>query len=459
MLWPMLCGTTWPMLCGTTWRRLHVKIIVLQLLLLKLRWSKVFVVARFGPKSMLVESFVCWFGFCLVCASQALLTLPRGPQESAQSWYAGSRLGVYIASAITWSASHAPVCHLFISRCKEKAVPYSMAIFEKLVMELIPLAGVRRISWWSDGGRHFRAHAAVATMCTQGISALASRSGLGGCPSFQINFGVASHFKNVCDGCHSRVRSLLNEVARQKKVSNVTDFIREIRCLYDHYKAREEPRKQMKISMQFHDFFPEKPREKFINDFVVCWRSLSFLSPLATCHAYEATLNDKRRLANVKYSNNKGICTGIDFKSLLLADGRACPVDRRCWPAVDVAAKQLLIDACADEAGVCDDGAAVGEAAEDFAWALNEPGNGTIEMHSLIEHGWRTSYRRAQPELKSFETWRAKWSKSRAQFESAGVRLLPPRTRRSKPEQQALQEKWAATRRVKASSAASGSAA
>ena len=62
---------------------------------------------------------------------QALLTLPRGPCETQQSWYATARLGVYITTVVLWgtgaSKDGSPIIQFFVSRCKEKgaiALPF-----------------------------------------------------------------------------------------------------------------------------------------------------------------------------------------------------------------------------------------------------------------------------------------------------------------------------------------------
>ena len=142
------------------------------------------------------------------------MTLPRGPIESQQSWYAGSRLGIYILTTILWGASGPPVAHLYVGRCKEKSAPYSMYCFRQLLSDHMDLSQVEDLTWWSDGGRHFRATVPISTMLVNGMAALCSRSEIQIPHEVQVNFGVPAHFKNTCDGAQAHARHGLDEMAR-----------------------------------------------------------------------------------------------------------------------------------------------------------------------------------------------------------------------------------------------------
>ena len=103
-------------------------------------------------------------------AVQALINLPRGPKETTQSYYAGSRLGVYVCTVLLWGAGVGkPRVHYFMGRCKEKSPPYSMAIFRRRMEEFLDFKGVKDLCWWSDGGKHFRASVPIATMTTRAL--------------------------------------------------------------------------------------------------------------------------------------------------------------------------------------------------------------------------------------------------------------------------------------------------
>ena len=123
---------------------------------------------------------------------------------------------IYICSAILWQRDQEPVAHIYVSRCKEKSSPYSMTVFRDLLENQMNLKRCSKICWWSDDGRHVRSTGSISTMLLRGLQGLASRSELTGFNAqMTIAFGVPNHCKNVCDGCHSHIRSLLTDVAKK----------------------------------------------------------------------------------------------------------------------------------------------------------------------------------------------------------------------------------------------------
>ena len=48
-------------------------------------------------------------------------------------------------------------------------------------------------------------------------------------PQMSVNFGVASHFKNQCDGQQSHARSLLDAAAAKRVISTIADYIHDAR--------------------------------------------------------------------------------------------------------------------------------------------------------------------------------------------------------------------------------------
>ena len=175
---------------------------------------------------------------------KALLTLPVGPRETTQQWYAGSRLGVYVCTILVWGAGipgGGPEVHFYCSRCKEKSPPYSMAVWQDLLSRL-DLAPVRDIHWWNDGGKHFRSHAAVTTMMTRALQALCERSShTTHLHETQTSFGVANHFKNAADGQQAHLKHLLREVAASRDVCDIETMIAECSALHEEH--RGDPKK------------------------------------------------------------------------------------------------------------------------------------------------------------------------------------------------------------------------
>ena len=185
------------------------------------------------------------FGWLIV---QALITLPRGPVESTQQWYANARIGVYILTLILWGQGTrgGPTIHYFISRLKEKSAPYSMTVWQWACENLIDWQGVKDMHFWSDGGRHFRASVPIATMTARGCEYMCRRSEQAShCHEMKLSFGVPSHFKNHCDGAQAAIKSLLREVTKEATVSDTDTMIRLIQEKYEQYSADGGRKKRM----------------------------------------------------------------------------------------------------------------------------------------------------------------------------------------------------------------------
>ena len=138
------------------------------------------------------------------------------------------------------------------------------------------------------------------------------------------------------------------------------------------------------------------------------------------------------------FENRFKAMTSVDFKSLMLADGRRAPLDRVCLPTRVAAEEAPEPEAAAEGADP--------EASADFAAAFGSNGSDEILMASKLCLGWQCSYRSVAPERRSFDAWRSRWSKARARY--SNVPLLPPRIRRAQSEQLALQDVWRKRRHV-----------
>ena len=183
------------------------------------------------------------------------MTLPRGPTESTQSWYASARLGVYVLTTILWGqgAAAGPTIHYFIGRCKEKSAPYSLAAWEFCLEKLLDLSGVSDLMWWSDGGRHFRAACPISTMSARGVEMLCRHSDVTDhCHTVDLAYGVPSHFKNQCDGAQASLKGLLAEVCKKRKVSTIEDMVQLCRMKYEEY--AKDPKRKTRYPAVFHHF-------------------------------------------------------------------------------------------------------------------------------------------------------------------------------------------------------------
>ena len=197
----------------------------------------------------------------------ALLTLPRGPSETTQSWYANARLGVYVLTLILWGGGlPGPQIHYFVSRGKEKSVPYSFWSWRWAMQNLVCMDQIENICWWSDGGRHFRSNISISTMAVRGVEMLGQRSHQDRHNhQMDISFGVPSHFKNHCDGAQAHLRHLLSEVAKTRVVSSIDKLIPTCRALYDEFKS--DPMRPTRLPAHFHDHSPLDDRGKFVEEY------------------------------------------------------------------------------------------------------------------------------------------------------------------------------------------------
>ena len=84
---------------------------------------------------------------------------------------------------------------------------------------------------------------------------------------------------------------------------------------------------------------------------------------------------------------------------------------------------------------------------EEFALAFAAAGSDETGIAQQEVLGWQCSYRRAQPELKQFAAWRARWSRTRDRWE--GIALQQPRIRRPMQEQLEIQAGWWERREVR----------
>ena len=127
-------------------------------------------------------------------------TLPIGPNEVSELWYANSRLGYTTLTAIVWGMAFPGTKHYFtyISRIVERTTTFTNAIIQDLVRRL-PLATTTDMGWWSDVGPHFRAYKVLGSIGYGLVDQLRIHQ--------HVMYGVESHMKNPCDGFFAELNS------------------------------------------------------------------------------------------------------------------------------------------------------------------------------------------------------------------------------------------------------------
>ena len=131
--------------------------------------------------------------------------------------------------------------HYVISRCKEKGAAYSMAVHQHILDKAgIDFSQVAHMQVWSDGGRHFRSACGISTVATRSLEYICRLGGKKDLPSCQTNFGLASHFKNQCDGQQAALRKALESAAQSETISDIATMIDRCRRLYAEGASRSE---------------------------------------------------------------------------------------------------------------------------------------------------------------------------------------------------------------------------
>ena len=158
--------------------------------------------------------------------SQEVGTLPRGPVEQIDVWYAGARLAYGTLALKVWGAgvqqSGEWLC--YISRCLEKGSHYTLACL-KHAMARLDLSTSREVVFWSDNGRHFNC---ARTLSTQAVR-LIEQAGV----QVTVNFGMPKHFKNPCDGFFGVQAGAIDNITNEKLIKTIPQLVEALQQYYD----------------------------------------------------------------------------------------------------------------------------------------------------------------------------------------------------------------------------------
>ena len=240
---------------------------------------------------------------------EEIITLPLGPIETNQIWYARSRLAVAVLGAKLWSRS-CPRGHWyqFASRVLEKTAAYSFSLLGdllKLAKEDGLLEGVREVKVWSDTGPHFRAYHLLASTAVE----LTEAWGV----NFRFAFGLERHFKNECDG-HFAVLGRRVELKRKTKMlATVADLIEAWREGFEMAK-KSDPLYPDETSI---DYVPAEKTLLAMWDF----HNSDWPAPIKACHEWSTSVLDRRRK---RYkSRNGAMLTSVRVNAHMIPNGTA----------------------------------------------------------------------------------------------------------------------------------------
>ena len=84
-------------------------------------------------------------------------TLPIGPEEGGEWWYANARLSVTLLVIYVWAADLKPVYYTYCSHCLEQTPEFTVACLMDLQTRLGGVGKWSQHIMFSDVGNHFRA--------------------------------------------------------------------------------------------------------------------------------------------------------------------------------------------------------------------------------------------------------------------------------------------------------------
>ena len=97
--------------------------------------------------------------------AQETRTLPRGPVETTEEWYAGQRLGIGCYVCRAWSRNH-DQWFVILSRVMEKTSAWALECLHQ-VLKAQRWEGISTLQCWSDGPRQFKSTEYLGTHCVQ----------------------------------------------------------------------------------------------------------------------------------------------------------------------------------------------------------------------------------------------------------------------------------------------------
>ena len=302
------------------------------------------------------------------------MTLPLGPEEHRDVWYANARLGVAVWSAWCWGSGCSPLGRWIT--CCSRVVEHSSLLgvcLLRFALSRLDLSGATDICIWSDVGRHFRANANLGTACEFFPAEFKA--------DLHLNFGLGAHFKNVCDPHFMQLKKLRDNAASRTMLSDVPDMVEAL--TREH--AESMLRGNISPPEEFHDYWP--PPKK---DVIHTKLSLKHLPcQISNCYSWSITRTDKKKRVNMRGIGERShLLTGVKLTANLISGA-----SRKCAANV----MPTVADA-GDDADDAEEDPLLDDAETPESVAL-----GTKEWA-----GWRLSYRKQTPEKWTHEIFRAR---------------------------------------------------
>ncbi len=345
------------------------------------------------------------------CCLQENGSLPRGPDEPAETWRATARLGWSCHSSLVWcKEQEKPTWVTLCSRILEKTSLYTMLTLEVVLDRCVDLgllgSNIKTVVLWSDSGPHYRSSRALGCISKHWPVKYGT--------NFQLTFGLEKHSKSEVDGYFARLQ---HRLARFEKTAWLRTTGDVVNCL-----AAASASRALQTDIEiFVDYLPTISKAKYSE--IVPWVNLASLpEAMRRVHCWHMQCNDKRRRNMV----------GADHCTLTAIDMKCCAIPNMPWdttgqlhpsithrPPEQVAVPNDVVD---DEE-VEDANAA--EQDDDRAPATIATSS-SVAMDCSQVLGWRCSWRRTEPEEPNLAK-----SLSRLRWKHQGFMhlRLPPSTR------------------------------
>ena len=159
---------------------------------------------------------------------EAVKSVPIGPVQTTEKWYAGRRLGVATLGFCVWGAgTEKRTWYNYFSRVLEKGSVYSIAAIKDLLTRL-KLDESTTIVTWADCGRHFRCNRTVATIGYDIVTELRqppTDPDVPGVPlDCKMRFGMPKHFKNPLDRYFGTQNTRISLFAQGEEIASVGEY-------------------------------------------------------------------------------------------------------------------------------------------------------------------------------------------------------------------------------------------
>ena len=171
-------------------------------------------------------------------------TLPVGPEETGDFWYANARLGITVLGICVWSAVSGPTYHTYCSTVSEQSGLFAVACLQDLLSKL-DLKPYSTAVLWADVGPHFRCGRMIGFWLAHVLREFRFQA-------TQLIFFPEHHGKGIIDGHFGRMRMWLLTLAQSRVVATLQEYCDGMGERADHYRAQNPKAPQCK----FHAFMP-----------------------------------------------------------------------------------------------------------------------------------------------------------------------------------------------------------